>query len=262
MNYLSTLSEVEVEEYQASAYPESRFSVRDLSGIRRRSGMALGQVADEIAKTAIQLVKSGRVLSVDVAVQMAIEAYCADGRCAGGLSGLGDDQAILDAVVNDARATQATHKLLIDNLAAWPDQPVDDATRRMFSNDLSQLEQDFTNRGLQTVGIQFPYQLDRVNPAHAIILAVRDDIKNTVGLIDSRQMQIAIAKEVRAVQAPVTTAILETASQGATALFETGRKFAEDVGEGAKKALNAVPYIVGAVAVAGLLIYSSRRKSS
>lgn len=33
MNYLSTLSEVEVDEYQASAYPESRFSVRDLSGM-------------------------------------------------------------------------------------------------------------------------------------------------------------------------------------------------------------------------------------
>ena len=33
MNYLSTLSEVEVEEYQAQAYPESRFSVQDLSGM-------------------------------------------------------------------------------------------------------------------------------------------------------------------------------------------------------------------------------------
>lgn len=33
MNYLSTLSEVEVEEYQQAKYPESTFSVKDLSGL-------------------------------------------------------------------------------------------------------------------------------------------------------------------------------------------------------------------------------------
>jgi hypothetical protein len=215
---------------------------------------------DEVSKIAIRLVRSGQVSDIDEAVRIAMESCRAYG-----LGGLGDDQAVLDAVVADAQATQATHKLLIDNLATWPDQPVDSATRSTFSNELSQLEQDFTNRGLQTVGVQFPYQLDLTNPAHAIILAVRNDIKNTVALIDSNQMQAAIAKEVRAVQAPVATALLTKASEmyeggakAVTSLVQTGQKVAEDVGKAAAKAVEIVPYVVGGVAVIALLVYFSK----
>jgi len=255
MNYLS---QVEVEEYQAIAYPESRFSVKDLSGYGRGGN----KMADEIAKIAIRLVRSGQASDVDEAVWIAMESYCSSRPA---LAGLGDDQSILDAIVADAQATQATHRLLIDNLATWPDQPVDAATRSVFSNELSQLEQDFTSRGLQTVGVQFPYQLDRTNPAHAILLAVRDDIKNTVALVDSNQIQAAIAKEVKAVQAPVTTALLEKTSQmyegaarATTSLVQTGQKVAEDVGKAAAKAVEIVPYVVGGVAVIALLVYFSK----
>lgn len=257
MNYL-TLSDVEVEEYQASVYPESRFSVKDLSGYGRGGN----KMADEIARIAIRLVRSGQASDIDDAVRMAMESYCSSKPV---LSGLGDDQSVLDGVVADAQATQATHKRLIDNLATWPDQPVDAATRSVFSDELSRLEQDFTNRNLQAVGVQFPYQLDRTNPAHAILLAVRDDIKNTVALIDSGQMQAAVAKEVRAVQAPVATALLEKASQmyegtakAVTGLVKTVQKVAEDVGEAPKEVAKALPYIAAAVVVVGLIYFSSK----
>jgi hypothetical protein len=203
MNYLSTLSDVEVEEYQEQKYSESPFSTKDLSGTRKRS--IVGQVADEIARTAISLVRSGRVMSVDVAVQVAMEAYCANGRCAPTMSGLGDDQSILDAIVSDAKDVQARHKLLINNMAGWEEREpgrltIDDDLRNEFIGTLASIKDQFVQRGLSAVGVTFPYQLDRTNPAHAIILAVRDDIADTISLLEAKKAQAVVAKEVQEIK--------------------------------------------------------------
>jgi len=113
----------------------------------------------------------------------------------GSMMGLGDD--VLDSVVQKAAETQAKHKALIDQLG----KATTTESRRPISDQLGTLKQQWTFWGLQAVGVQFPYQLDRTNPAQAIVLAVRDDIAETQSLIEQNRAQEALAKEIKDVWA-------------------------------------------------------------
>lgn len=159
---------------------------------------------------------------------------------------------ILAAVQNDASDTQEKHKQFLATMQGWEERApgkltTDNDLRRTFTDSLSQLEQDFVHRNLKTVGIEFPYQLDRTNPAHAIILAVRDDIKDTVRLLESKQAQYALAKEIREVQRSPLIIVAE----GTVRAIEKGA-------EAAGKALDVLPYVLGVGALLAVLFLAKK----
>lgn len=170
---------------------------------------------------------------------------------------------ILASVQDDAASTQEAHKRFLATMAGWEEREpgkltTDDDLRRTFSGSLSQLEQEFVLRNLKTVGIEFPYQLDRTNPAHAIILAVRDDIKDTVRLLDSKQMQFALAKEIREVQ---RSPLIIVAERGIEVAGDVGKRVANILDKAVDlpgKALDVIPYIAGAAAILGLVFLTKK----
>ncbi len=75
-----------------------------------------------------------------------------------------------------AEATQAEHARLIDKLnasSAWPH-------RRGVINEMEALQQGFTVKALPLAGVLYPHQLVRTRPDHAVIIAVRSDINDTI----------------------------------------------------------------------------------
>lgn len=126
-----------------------------------------------------------------------------------GLSGLGDDasdaaSAAVDRLATisaSAKTTQATHQSMITSMADWETREpgwvtTDDQLRLTFQNQLTALENQFVTQALPVLGVEFPYQIDRTDPAGAIVLAVRDDIQNTIDLLDARKSQQVLQKNI------------------------------------------------------------------
>ncbi len=116
--------------------------------------------------------------------------------------GLGDDNSdALAAISADAKSVQASHQNMINNMASWEEKTPgwvtsDDDLRRTFIDQLNGLKSQFVDRSLPILGVQFPYQIDRTNPAGAIVLAVRDDIQATIDLLDARKSQQLLARQI------------------------------------------------------------------
>lgn len=107
----------------------------------------------------------------------------------------------LDTIMSDARTVQDSHKRMIANMASWEERTpgwvtTDNDLRLAFQDQLTGLKDQFVQRSLPTLGVQYPYQIDRVDPAGAIVLAVRDDIQNTVDLLDQRKAQQIVQKQI------------------------------------------------------------------
>lgn len=115
-------------------------------------------------------------------------------RSTGGMAGMGD--ATLDEVTSKAQEIQARHQALINRLS--PGQTAQEL--QPIKNDLEGLRSEWTDWGLSMVGVQFPYELDKTNPAHAVVAAVRDDIAHTVSLIDSNRAAEAMARTLQRVK--------------------------------------------------------------
>jgi hypothetical protein len=124
-----------------------------------------------------------------------------------GLAGLGDDAADaaaaarLAAISAAAKAAQNSHQSMIASMASWEEREpgwvtTDDNLRLNFQDQLTALENNFVANALPTLGVEFPYQIDRTDPAGAIVLAVRDDIQNTIDLLDARKSQQVLQKTI------------------------------------------------------------------
>ena len=171
----------------------------------------------------------------------------------GRLNGLGDadsDAAMLAAVVADAQATQAMHKEMIQHMADWEArQPgvlsSDDDLRNQFISNLDALRSAFTDRGLQTVGVPFPILLDRTNPAHAVILAVRDDIADTVSKLQANQAQYVLGKQIQDVRVSLPEKLVNQAVSSAKDLTSSAAAAVAAGGKGLSDALGSLAWIVG-----------------
>jgi hypothetical protein len=124
-------------------------------------------------------------------------------RKAAGMGDAASDAAdVLVRITALAQDAQEKHKAMIqraaDREAAEPGiLSTDNDLRTTFIDNLTGLSNKFVDDSLPIVGIQFPYQLNRTNPAHAIIIAVRDDINDTANLLQAKSDQIALAKQIK-----------------------------------------------------------------
>lgn len=125
-----------------------------------------------------------------------------------GMSGMGDaasDAATrLATITAAAKAAQASHQAMISNMTSWEEREPgwmdsDDNLRLTFQDQLTGLANNFVTNALPVLGVQFPYQIDRTDPAGAIVLAIRDDILATADLLDARKSQQLLAKQIAAV---------------------------------------------------------------
>jgi hypothetical protein len=112
-----------------------------------------------------------------------------------------DPAVTLATVQAAAKSTEATHQSMIANMAAWDTREpgwitTDDNLRLTFQDQLTALMNQFVTQMLPVLGVQFPYQIDRTDPAGAVVLAVRDDIQNTIDLLDARKEQQVLQKQI------------------------------------------------------------------
>lgn len=124
---------------------------------------------------------------------------------------MGDDatdnaQRLLDTIVSDAKNVQGKHQQLINNMANWEQRDpgrldTDDDLRNAFDDSLTTIRDEFVTRSLPLLGVTYPYQISTTDPAGAIVLAVRDDISNTIALLESKQSQAAANKAAQEVLA-------------------------------------------------------------
>ena len=113
--------------------------------------------------------------------------------------------AVLASITADAKTVQDAHKRMIDTMAGWEERNpgwvnTDDDLRRTFQDQLTALKNAFVQRALPLLGVEFPYQIDRTDPAGAIVLAVRDDIAQTADLLDQRKVQQLLQRNIAELQ--------------------------------------------------------------
>jgi hypothetical protein len=153
----------------------------------------------------------------------------------GRLNGAEEDAAVLASVVADAQATQSLHRDMIAHMADWEARSpgilaTDDDLRNAFIANLEGLLSAYTDRALGMVGVSFPMLLDRTNPAQAIIIAVRGDIADTRDRVQAKQTQLALTKQIAAVNA---SALKTGAKAGADAVKDFAGTLAWILGGGA-----------------------------
>jgi hypothetical protein len=153
----------------------------------------------------------------------------------GSMMGMGD--AVLDSVVEKANEIQDRHKAIIDQVQ--PDMTKDQT--RAIAEQVGFLKTEWEQWALPAVGVQFPYQLNRANPAHAVLIAVRDDLADTYNMLNSGLAQQALAKQIKKV-------LSEQAALGVPML--PGSPGSPGIGDDIKKyALIGAAVVVGAIAL-------------
>ena len=178
--------------------------------------------------------------------------------CPRNLSGAEEDAAMLAAVVADAKATQSIHRDMVQRMTDWEArQPgvlsTDDDLRNQFIANLEGLRSAFTDRGLQTVGVAFPMFLDRANPAHAVILAVRDDIADTRDRLQANQAQYVLGKQIQDVKISLPELVIKTAAETARDTAEALKRGAAAGGKAVEGFATTLAWILGGGAALYLL---------
>jgi len=168
----------------------------------------------------------------------------------GRLNGAEEDAAMLASVVADAQATQSIHREMIQRMSDWETREpgrlnTDDDLRNAFVANLEGLRSAFTDRTLQMVGVSFPLLLDRANPAHAVIVAVRDDLADTRDRLQAKKAQELVGKQVSEAKislpeqlARTAVTAVQQAGAGAGSALEAG-------GKGLQKALETLAWVLG-----------------
>lgn len=183
----------------------------------------------------------------------------------GNLNGAEEDAAILANVVAEAKATQSMHREMIQHAAEWEArQPgilsTDDDLRNQFIANLDGLRTAFTDRGLQAVGVAFPMLLDRSNPAHAVILAVRDDIADTRDRLQANQAQYVLGKQIQDVKISLPEYVVRTAAQTVKDVASGAGSALDAGGKGLQDALKTLAWVLGGGAVLYLVTQTGGRK--
>lgn len=168
----------------------------------------------------------------------------------GRLAGAEEDAAILAAVVADAQATQSIHKEMIQHMVDWElRQPgiliSDEYLRNAFVANLEGLRSAFTDRSLKTVGVMFPFQLDRANPAHAVVVAVRDDIDDTSSRLQQGRAQDLIGKRVQDAKISIPERITTTTLNTVRDLTDSLKNAVPNVAKPLGDAIGSLAWIVG-----------------
>ena len=166
------------------------------------------------------------------------------------LSGAEEDAAMLATVVADAQATQSIHKEMIQRMADWearePGRLVaDEELRNAFISNFDGLRAAFTDRNLQKVGVMFPMQLDRASPAHAVLIAVRDDIADTRDRVQANQAQYVLSKQIAEVRIGLAETLARQAAQTAADAAEALRRGAGAGAEGVKDFAKTLAWVLG-----------------
>lgn len=179
----------------------------------------------------------------------------------GRLNGLGQDDALLANVVADAQATQSIHKEMIQHIADWETREPgrlasDEDLRNAFIQNLEGLRTAFTDRTLAMVGISFPMMLDRVNPAHAVILAIRDDIADTRDRLQANRAQDLLGKQIASVKIGLPEMLARQTADAASSLMSKAGAAAEAGGKGLQEALKTLAWILGG----GFMLYLVTQK--
>lgn len=172
----------------------------------------------------------------------------------GSLNGAEEDAAILASVVADAQATQSIHKEIIQHIADWETREPgriasDDDLRNAFLQNLDGLRSAYVDRGLQIVGVPFPMMLDRATPAHAVILAVRDDIADTRDRLQANKAQDLVGKQIAAVKISLPELLARQTANAASSLLSKGGDALEAGGKGLTEALKTLAWVLGGGAV-------------
>lgn len=183
----------------------------------------------------------------------------------GRLNGTEEDAALLSSVVADAQATQSIHREMIQHISDWEAREpgrlaTDDDLRNAFIQNLEGLRTAFTDRTLQMVGVPFPMMLDRANPAHAVILAIRDDIADTRDKLQNRQAQYLLGKQIAEVKISLPEMLARQTANAASSLLSKGGEALEAGGKGLQKALETLAWILGGGAVLYILTQGGGRK--
>lgn len=108
-------------------------------------------------------------------------------------AGLSDGEPTIDDVVSKAQEFQLQHRGLLAQLGA---QPNDALTKENVRNSVEALYNAWTQYAVGVKDGTAPYQWDRSNPMDAVLIAVRDDLRNTADLIAANKAQQALAKQI------------------------------------------------------------------
>jgi hypothetical protein len=109
-----------------------------------------------------------------------------------GLSGMGQSATVDAAVLAKASDTQTQHQNLIAQYGA----ATDPATQLDIRNQIEQLYADWTSYAVGVENGQPPYQWNLADPTAAVLSSIRNDIANTVSLIDAGNAQLALQKNI------------------------------------------------------------------
>lgn len=166
------------------------------------------------------------------------------------LAGPGEDAAMLASVVADAQATQSIHKEMLQHAIDWETREPgrldsDDDLRNSFIANLEGLRTAFTDRNLATVGVSFPFMLDRANPTHAVIIAVRDDIADTRDRIQQGKAQSLLGKQVSDTKISLSEVLARQAAQAAADAAEALKTGAKAGGDAVKDFAKTLAWILG-----------------
>lgn len=166
------------------------------------------------------------------------------------LSGPDEDAATLAAVVADANATQGIHRDMIQRMVDWETREpgiltTDDDLRLAFIAGLEGLRSAYVDRGLQIVGVPFPIMLDRANPAHAVILAVRDDIADTRDQLQAKKTQTVVGKQVSDTKISLPERLVRQAADVASDVASALKSGAEAGGKGVQSFATTLAWILG-----------------
>jgi hypothetical protein len=172
------------------------------------------------------------------------------------LADAADDAAILAAVVADANATESIHKEMIQHMADWEAQQpgiltTDDDLRNQFIANLEGLRSAYVDRGLGLVGVSIPALLNRANPAHAVILSVRDDIADTRDQLQANNAQNVLSKQIQSVSMSLPE---QLARQAADAVSDTASALKTGV-QGGAQAVQSFATTLAWIAGGGLGLY-------
>ena len=91
-----------------------------------------------------------------------------------------------------AERTQAEHGRLIGKLNASADW----RERRGAIDEMEELQQFFTRGALPHVGVLYPHQLVTTRPEHALVIAVRADINDTISRARALQSSDKLQKRI------------------------------------------------------------------
>lgn len=109
-----------------------------------------------------------------------------------GLSGMGQSATVDAAVLQKASDTQTQHQALIAQYAA----ATDPTSQLDIRNQIDALYSDWTTYAVGVENGQPPYQWNLADPTAAILSSIRNDIANTLSLIDAGKAQLALQKNI------------------------------------------------------------------